>query len=208
MAKYKKIIIAVGVAIVALLGLSQVPAETPLIGGISDFGSDAPATSFWRKQGNIVKIFPASTAVYTGALTVTGATSISGALTSGAMTQGGGIYASSTANAAETLPASYFDTENVLDYTVNGANNTLTLPASSTLTAFIPTAGQTRELLIRNATTTANVNITISAGAGMNLASSTQATIVGNTSGASYGLLKFIRKANTNIDVIMTTFVK
>ena len=207
MLKSKKFLIAIGI-VLALLGFGAGQSSTVMdtISG-ADFGSDALATSFWRKDKNTVKVFPASTKVETGGLTVTGnATSTS--LITGALTQGGGIYASSTANAAETLPASYFDTENVLDYTVNGANNTLTLPATSTLTAFIPTAGQTRELLIRNATTTANVNITIAAGAGMNLASSTQATIVGNTSGASYGLLKFIRKANTNIDVIMTTFVK
>lgn len=147
-------------------------------------------------------------------LTVTGATSIAstlgitGATTASTLTQGGGIRATTTTATTATLLASDFDTENVIDVTPGGASLTLTLPATSTLTSFIPTAGQTRTIYIRNATTTADINITVAGGTGTALrnATSTGAIIRGVTGGNSYGKIDFVRKSTSDIDALLTVF--
>ena len=125
------------------------------------------------------------------------------------LTDGGGIRATSTVNSAETLLAADMDKEKVIAYTLNVQDATLTLPATSTLRWFIPQAGETRSIFIRNATTTASMDLTISGGTGMNLitASSTKA-IVGGTAGANSARLDFVRRADTDIDVTMSIFLK
>lgn len=190
----KKIIGAL-VALFALIGggysYQQYTADTPEA-LVQDFGADTSVGSYWRKDKNTMKVFPLNVGVITGALT-----------------QGGGITASSTVNSAETATASMFDTENVIDYTLNLVDSTLTLPATSTLSSFIPTAGQTRDVIIRNATTTATMDLTLAAGTGMNLVTATSTKVIlGNATGSNYALLKFIRKANTDIDVLLDIFLK
>lgn len=129
----------------------------------------------------------------------------------GTITQGGGIRATSTSNSAETLLVTDFDTENVIDYTLNVQAATLTLPASSTLSSFIPTAGQMRTVWIRNATTTAT-NLTIAGGTGTILKQATSTDfagskiIFGDTDGDNRARLDFVRKTNSDIDVYMTAF--
>lgn len=163
-----------------------------------------------------------STAPLTGevrgtTLTITGASTLTGAITStGAVTQGGGIRATSTTNTSETLLATDFDTENVIDYTANTGDTTLTLPASTTLTSFLPTAGQMRTVWIRNATTTAATDLIIVGGSGtlLKVASSTNQIgggvgaqqINGDTDGGNHARLDFVRKANTDIEVMMTPY--
>lgn len=149
--------------------------------------------------------------------TLTGAGSVTGAFTvAGAITQGGGIRATSTTNTSETLLATDFDTENVIDYTANTGDTTVTLPASTTLTSFLPTAGQMRTVWVRNATTTAATDIIIVGGSGtlLKVASSTNQIgggvgaqqINGDTDGGNHARLDFVRKANTDIEVLMTVF--
>lgn len=144
-----------------------------------------------------------------GVLSTSGAATFTGASTFATLTQGGGIRATSTVNSAETLLAADFDVENVIAYTLNVQDATLTLPASSTLSSFIPTAGQERSIFIRNASTTAAMDLTLAGGTGMNLlvASSTK-VIVGNTSGSNSARLDFVRRADTDIDVTMSIFLK
>ena len=126
----------------------------------------------------------------------------------GTLTQGGGINATSTVNSAETFLASDFDVENIIDYTLNVQDATLSFPASSTLSAFIPTAGQTRTIYIRNATTTAAMDLTIAGGTGVLLKKATStATIVGDTDGANYAQVDLTRKANTDIEALLTLFI-
>lgn len=123
------------------------------------------------------------------------------------LVEGGGIRATSTVNNAETLLASDFDVENVIDYTLNVQAATLTLPASTTLTSFLPKSGDTRTILIRNATTTAT-NLTIAGATGVLLKKATTTAIIyGDTDGANYGTIKFTRKANRDIEAIFDSFV-
>lgn len=136
-----------------------------------------------------------------------GGTTNEAIVTTKSLTQGGGVKATSTTGSADTLLYSNFDTENMIDYTANVSSVTLTLPASSTLKNFIPTVGQTRTIYIRNATTSANINLTISGGTGTLLKKATSsATIYGDTDGANFGRIDFIRKANTDIEALLSIF--
>jgi len=145
----------------------------------------------WALNGNVVSTFPTTRAVTLG----------------GALTQGGGVTASST-SASVTLAGTELDTENVLDYTVNVGSPTLTLPAS-TSSMYPTTAGQMRTVWIRHATTTAASNLTIAGGTGVLLkkaATSTGATIYGDTDGGSHARIDLLRKANTDVEAFLTVF--
>lgn len=147
----------------------------------------------------------------TNDLVVDGVQTSSGSFVASTLTQGGGVRATSTSGTVVPLLASDFDIENVIDVTLNVSSATLSFPASSTLTSFIPVSGQVRELFIRNATTTASMNLTIAGGTGVLLknASSTPSVspiILGDTDGANYGVVKLIRKANTDIEALLTIF--
>jgi len=133
---------------------------------------------------------------------VDGATSIS------TFTQGGGVFATSSTGAVLPLVASDFDTENMIDVTLNIVDGTLSFPATTTLTSFIPNAGDTRTLYIRNATTTATMDLTIAGGTGVLLkqATSTSVTIPGDTDGGNFGVLRLIRKVNTDIELLVQVF--
>lgn len=149
----------------------------------------------WNVGGNLAVT---GTSAFTGAislsgaLTVTGATTLTGATDAGLFTQGGGRTASSTTNATETLLVTDIDTENFLDYTPN-LNTTLTLPASSTMSALIPNIGDTRQIIIRNASSTGAATLTLAAGTGIDLQEIEGLNLVLN--GLDYGILTLIRKA-------------
>lgn len=111
-------------------------------------------------------------------------------------TMGGNVFATSSAGTATYTAASLQNTS-VIQHTATAAL-TVTLPASSTLGAFIPRPGDTRTIFI-NAITT---KITLAGGTGtdLNTASSTKDVIAGGVA-----RLDFVRKVNTDIEVLMTT---
>lgn len=134
-----------------------------------------------------------------------------GTTTTKVLVQGGGLRATSS-NASSKLLASDFDTENTIDFNPLKPSLTLTLPASSTLTALAPVTGQVRTIYIRNATSTAAANgsFTIAGAAGtlLKVSSSTASgkVVRGDTDASNYARLDFIRKANTDLVVLMTLF--
>jgi hypothetical protein len=136
-----------------------------------------------------------------GDLTVTGAADVS------TFTEGGGMFTSSTANATETLLVTAMDTENFIDYTPN-VNSTLTLPATSTLSALMPTAGDSRQYIIRNASSTAAATLTLAAGAGMDLqfVEATGGDLVLN--GLDAGTLTMTRLTDTDILVLFNEYTE
>jgi hypothetical protein len=119
----------------------------------------------------------------------------------GTLTQGGGIFASSTSNAIATSTASDFDVENYISYTPNVSSVILKLPASSTLSAMIPKTGDTRRVILENATTTPGITLTLSVTgvAGMSISNATSSLTIPP---GSFGILDFYRKLNTDIFVI------
>lgn len=111
-------------------------------------------------------------------------------------TQGGGVLATTSAGTV-TYTAANFATASLIQHTASGAL-TATLPASSTLSSFVPNAGDTRTICI-NAITT---KITLAGGTGtdLNTASSTKDIIAGGL-----GCLTFVRKSNTDIEALFVT---
>lgn len=122
---------------------------------------------------------------------------------------------STTATAYTLVPDDIVDYESVI-ITPNKGDLTLTFPASSTLSEFVPTAGDWAEQCWYNASTTAGIDLTFAAGTGIDLevASSTTGaagsialTILADNSGC----FKYIRKPATasafDILVQFTRFV-
>lgn len=133
---------------------------------------------------------------------------VSGTSDVSTFTQGGGIRSTSTNDTTALLLASDFDTESIIDFTPNITGITLSLPASSTMTSFAPTAGDIRTVYIRNATTTVDIGVIIAGGTGTLLrTASTTSTIMGDVGGNTYGQLIFIRKADTDFDVLFQTYL-
>jgi hypothetical protein len=191
-----KIVITALVVLLALTGFntfSVLTQKSPVLGGST--------SGDWNVGGNLA---------VTGTSALTGATSFTSTLTASTFTQGGGVTSTSTSGAVVPLLASNFDTENVIDVTLNVQDATLSFPATTTLTSFIPVSGQTRTLFIRNATTTATMDITITGGTGVllkNASSSPSAAIIyGDTDGANYGRITLIRKANTDIEALLDQY--
>lgn len=119
----------------------------------------------------------------------------------------GGRVASSTVNSAETLLSSTLANATVLDYTLNVQDATLTFPATSTI-GFMRNTGDTKIFYVRNATTTATMDITFAAGTGMNYKKATSTKILlGDTDGSNFAKVTLIRKANTDIDMIVDLYV-
>jgi len=121
----------------------------------------------------------------------------------GTFTQGGGIRATSTVNASETLLATDFDIENRIEYTMNLSSTTLTITASSSLASFVPNAGNHRAIDIKNSTSTSGIILTIAAGTGtiIHNATSTLAIKPGD-----FATLEFKRKTNTDIDIFFNIY--
>lgn len=116
-------------------------------------------------------------------------------LIEGVFTKGGGINATSTTDTTEVFQASDL-AYNRIDLTPNTGATTYTLPATSTITSLIQTAGNSQSLLLCNATTTAAITTTFAAGTGWTLlnASSTLALQPGDCA-----TLEMYRDSDTDI---------
>lgn len=110
----------------------------------------------------------------------------------------GGINATSTDDTTATFLQRNLLSVSRIEFTPNVASITATLPATSTLSSFIPKAGMTVDVLVCNATTTASTPFTLAFGTGMidSLATSTLAIETGDCAQVT-----FSRKSNTDIDV-------
>jgi len=114
------------------------------------------------------------------------------------LTEGGGIRATSTDDTTATFLAADFDVENMIEFTPNVTGITATLPASSTLSSFVPNAGDHRELILCNATTTANASFTLGFGAGMNAQQATSTLAIPD---GECAVLDFYRATDTDLEV-------
>lgn len=171
-----------------------------LVGGNTNQGFGGSTSDSWSVGGN---------------LSVTGTSALTGALTLGGKitTDGGSLhsYTSSTSTTATTYTLTQAD---ILNYdtilmTPNTGDLALTLPATSTLTSLVPTAGDMAEQCWHNASSTAGIDITFAAGTGITLLSAT------STSGGigaptiqplDIGCFKFVRQGNTDVTAAFTTY--
>lgn len=148
--------------------------------------------------------------------------SSAGLIVGGHFVEGGGRTATSTSGAVVPLGFSNFDEENLIDVTLNVSSATLSLPASSTIkklpssattnSAFCASsadAGRSRTIVVRNATTTAGINLTIAGGTGVYLkkhASSSQPIIYGDTDGLNNGRITLTCLSTTDLVADLITF--
>lgn len=124
----------------------------------------------------------------------------------GGLMVGRGVAASSTA-ASVTLAGTEFQNADVLDYTVNVANKTLTLPASTTPFCTSIPKGLTRTVYIRHASTTVSNTLTIAGGTGTELKnSSSTAILYGDGDGSAEAKLVIYRRQNLDCNVLFTPF--
>lgn len=112
----------------------------------------------------------------------------------------GGVTSTSTVNATVPLRAGDFDNESFIDVMLNTQSATLSFPASSTMGGILTRNGQSKKLIIRNATTSSAISLTITGGTGVLLKTSTStgSTITGDTDGGNHAVLTLMRLANSN----------
>lgn len=110
--------------------------------------------------------------------------------------------ATSTTGTTVTLSLADFNGYNTVLFTPNIGATTLIFPASTTLSAWLPTAGDTQSTCFYNATTTAAATIQFQASAGIDweVASSTGATGGAPTAlnARSTGCFTFVRQNSTS----------
>lgn len=114
-------------------------------------------------------------------------------------TQGGSVLRINQTGATRTLTAAEFaaNTQFVVDSTATGAALSLSLPATSTMTAIIPNAGDRREWIIENNHTAAATTTTVIAGTGIDLQGDTANDDVLNA--GVFGLLTCWRQYTTDV---------
>lgn len=121
---------------------------------------------------------------------------------------GNSCLATSTTGTVGTLP-NLADSVNCVDFTVNGADVTLTLMASTS--AWLPKkVNASRTLRIRNASTTATADITLAAGTGINLktasSSATRYTLFGDAGADNYSTITFTRQSDGDVNAEVISF--
>ncbi len=124
----------------------------------------------------------------------------------GTLTSGGRNVATSSTAATYTLTRAEIAPYNLITWTPN-VNTTLTLPATSTITDLVPNAGDVREILLYNASTTAGATITLAAGTGIDLQKNEDTADLA-INGLDWAKLTFIRQADTDITVIMDEWIE
>jgi len=124
----------------------------------------------------------------------------------GTLTSGGRAMATSSTAATYTLTRAEIAPYNLITWTPN-VNTTLTLPATSTITDLVPNAGDVREILIYNASTTAAATITLAAGTGIDLQKNEDTADLA-INGLDWAKLTFIRQADSDITVIMDEWIE
>lgn len=119
----------------------------------------------------------------------------------------------STSLTSETMVAADFSGYTTVVMTPNVGNLTLTFPASSTMTTFLPAVGDTQHTCFVNGTTTANIQLILAGGTGTNLqVASSSGTVLGSTKilPGKVGCIDFVRGAQTattfDINAALTAF--
>lgn len=204
----KSFVITTTVVVVALGFVSVVSAyssgafvniENASFGDVSlngDVATDSVGSFGATGDSNFTNVVTSGYATVGGALTVGGAADVSG------FTQGGGVLSTSTTATAGTLTQSDLASYSMIEWTLNTANGTLTLPATSTLTTLLPDAGDMRTWLIHNATTTAAITATIAAGTGIDLIAVTANDDV--IDGTEYAELTCWRQSDTDLTCLVS----
>ena len=122
-------------------------------------------------------------------------------------TSGSACSATSTTAAAGTLGSELGPDTSCVDVTPNGADLTLTLAASTS--AWYPKAkGEVRTLFVRNATSTAGIDIIFAAGTGINLkrATTSGSLLIGDTDAENTARIYFKKQADGDLTALLNLY--
>lgn len=131
----------------------------------------------------------------TGNVTVTGNLALTGTISGTGSLTSGGITATST-GASMTMTSTDFVGKSLVQVTPTVPAVTLTFPASSTLAAWLPNAGDSTVFTFANASTSPSVNVTIAGTTGVLLRKATTTAVI-PTGGT--GIIHAVRKSNSDI---------
>lgn len=226
---YRSEIIAVLALVIAIFGFFKHGSviDSMLDGiGTNPIENYIPAIKYNEGYYSELPVQTTSTFTSTGAITssagISGTTgtfsstgSFGGLLTLNAGELHSYVNSTSTTLTSHTLVASDITNYETVIMTPNTGNLTLTFPASSTLSAFVPTAGDWAEQCWFNATSTAANTITFAAGTGIDLEIASSTSVSGapllTIAAGNSACFKYIRKPATasafDIVVQMTRFV-
>jgi len=135
-----------------------------------------------------------------GVASITGTLDVSGDTKTGELTQGGGVYATTTTAATETITGTVLDENNVIRFlgSATAAAMTATIQATSSWpTTLIPSAGDYRSWVIENGYTAAATTTTMAAGAGVDLQEPDGQNVVIGIN--NYAWLTCFREASTDV---------
>lgn len=176
----------------------------------------------WTRDGYYIGTSQQYSVDSSGNVVTTGTATLSSTLTVGGLvTHDAGTLASytnstSSVQTSQTLAASDIANYSSVIFTPNVGSITLTLPASSTLSAFLPTAGDWTQQCWLNATSSAGKKITFAAGTGIDLEVASSTATTQGTPGLFIGpgdsaCFRFIRKPATasafDIAAQLTSFI-
>ena len=183
-----KTLISIFIVLAVLTGFNtfmELKPETISVGGST--------SDNWNVGGNLTVT---GTSAFTGNASLSGTLTVSGISSVDKLYEGSGVL-STTTPASMTLAASDIQGYSVIEMNPTVSDITVTMPASSTLTTFIPTAGQIGRFFFQNSTTTNGIDITLASGTGVyvNTGSTTKAVNYNNY--AVY--LECMRKSNSDI---------
>lgn len=188
MEKLKNLALATALGL-SLLALLMQNGDSKLSGSTSDD---------WNVGGNLSVT---GTSSLTGALTQTGSLTVSGETKVQGFTQSGGVNATSTTAASETLLEADLLASNVFEVSGQDDGMTLVLPATSTMTTLLSSAGDMREWWIEFATTT-TATLTIAAGTGIDLVAVTaNDDVIDN---GEFARLSCYRQTNTDVTCLIS----
>lgn len=111
-----------------------------------------------------------------------------------------GVNATSSTGTAQALTLKDISGYATILYTPTVGSVKLTLPASSTLSSYLPKSGNATDLCIVNSTTTSGINITLASSTGMSIKVASTSAIIGS---GSIGCMHVVRKANTDFTVLL-----
>lgn len=122
-------------------------------------------------------------------------------------TQGGSVFASTSAAISVTLTENTMASYGRWSLIPMGSILTVTIPPTTSISSWLPNTGDRAEIQVYNATTTAGVRLVIAAGSGIDLETPSSATTTVGIAPQATGLLDCMRKADTDITCLLKSFV-
>lgn len=158
------------------------PVEGPAVGGTTNLDS-----------------LTLSGTLTTATLTASGDLSVSGETTVDGLTEGGGVVTITPTSGTVTLTQANLLAGNVITFTASTtqAALTVTLPATSTMTTLLASAGDKRSWVIENPFTAAATTTTVAAGTGIDLQEPDGQNVVVGIN--NYAWLTCFREASTDV---------